>query len=98
MLKLTLRCYKHPRFNPLKSGPNAIKGGCDQCFFLYRLVSHIEELKRLPTNRYWDGIGEISLPLLLLMKPGVKREGASPWRLPDAVSGPLFDQAKTKKE
>jgi len=97
MLKLTLRCHKHPRFNPVKSGPNAIKGGCDQCFFLYRLVAHIEELKRLPTNRYWDGIGEIQLPLLLLMKPGTKREGATPWRPPTVAAGPLFNNPKEDK-
>ena len=82
MLKLILKCHKHPGFNPLKSGPRSIKGGCDLCFALHTLVADMQRIKRLPTARYWDGFGNVNLPLALLLKPK-KRTDAATLRKPE---------------
>ncbi len=96
MLKLNLKCHKHPGFNPLKSGPASIKGGCDLCFALYTLVAHVERLKRLPTGFYWDGIGTVTMPLALLLAPK-KRKGAKAWKDDGATQGTLFEGLPDKK-
>lgn len=91
MLKLTLKCHKHPGFNPLKSGPQSIKGGCDLCFALYTLVAEMQRIKRLPATRYWDGLGNIHLPLALLLKPKKRTDTATLWKPESDMTGILFE-------
>ena len=72
MMKLVVRCHKHPGYNPMRSGLDSIKGNCELCISLYHLNYEMQRLKRLPPKKYWGGLGNFKLPLLLLF-PNNKR-------------------------
>ena len=91
MMKITLKCHKHPGYNPMRSGPEKIKGNCDLCLAMYRLSYEVQRLKRLPPKRYWGGLGDFNLPLLTLL---ATTRGCSPRPFPKAAEtdpGTLFD-------
>ncbi len=67
MLKLSLQCHKHPRYNPVKQGEQAIKGGCELCFALFQLSLQMRRVTRLRTSQLWNGFGQFSLPLILTL-------------------------------
>jgi len=36
-LKVSVRCKKHPKYNPVKQGQGGIKGGCIGCNEVYEV-------------------------------------------------------------
>jgi hypothetical protein len=68
VVKIELRCHKHPRYDPRRGGTSAIKGGCDLCFELAKIVKVLDSVKRLPTGKFWNGFGSITVPLVLAFK------------------------------
>ena len=78
MVRLELRCHKHPRYDPRKGGTSAIKGGCDQCFELCRIVGELDRIGRLPTGSFWKGLGNITVPLVLAFKGARRRSEPAP--------------------
>ena len=69
MLKITLRCYKHPNFNPALSGIDDIKGGCNHCFQLSNLYRTIQDVQRTEDRKLWDAADRlIPMPLILFFR------------------------------
>jgi hypothetical protein len=69
MLKLKLRCRKHPRYNPAAKGLGGIRGGCEFCFQLYQLYRSINDMQRLTVAELWHAAGTtFPLPLFLFVE------------------------------
>jgi hypothetical protein len=47
MLKLAVKCPKHPRYNPAKDGEGAIRGSCRICLALFTLWRDAVDLEHL---------------------------------------------------
>ena len=81
MFKLSLRCHKHPRYNPQRHSDFEIKGNCPFCLSLLTLYRKVNRIERLSNKQLWDAAGEaVPIPLVLMLPKQRKAEGpkASP--------------------
>ena len=44
-LRITLKCPRHPRYDPSKHGEGAIRGGCRDCSWIWALYRVVEEVQ-----------------------------------------------------
>ena len=69
MLKLSLKCHKHPGYNPARSGLSKIKGGCEFCFALYQIAKNISLMQAAGSKVAWDSCTlELRIPVILAYK------------------------------
>ena len=69
MLKLSLKCHKHPGYNPTRSGLSKIKGGCEFCFALYRIAKDVSLMQAAGSKVAWDSCSmELRIPVILAYK------------------------------
>ncbi len=87
MLKLKLRCYKHPRYNPAANGLGGIRGGCEFCFQLYQLYRSVIDMQRLSVAELWHAAGT-TFPLLLFLSVERKYLARAVVPAPSAPSTP----------